>query len=398
MPKDYSPFTPGQPVPEEFFVGRLAEVEKLLHKAAAAASGRLQVTFLSGERGIGKSSLASFVRIVGQKRNKLLGVHTFLGGVESVEEMARRVFDRILKESADGGWLDSIKELFGRHIREVGLFGVTLEFAPPADDLRRLADNFSQALRTLLERVAIKQGVFLVLDDINGLAESAAFANWLKSLVDEIATSNRPLPLCLTLVGLDERRHGLVKLQPSLARVFDLVEIKAWSASETERFFRTAFEKVGVSVTKSALSLLAGFTGGLPVLAHEIGDATFAVDKDDCIDDNDALLGIGIAADVVGRKHLEPQVFRAIRSQRYRAILRKLASPEAFGPSFKRADLASRLTHEEGKVLDNFLAKFKSLGVVSPDHEVGPGWYRFTNELHRLYFMLEAKRGKAGAE
>ena len=67
MPKDYSPFSPGQPVPAEFFVGRIPEIERLQGSAEAAASGRLQVAFLDGERGIGKSSLASTVRSVAER-------------------------------------------------------------------------------------------------------------------------------------------------------------------------------------------------------------------------------------------------------------------------------------------------------------------------------------------
>ena len=42
----------------------------------------------------------------------------------------------------------------------------------------------------------------LVLDDINGLARSDEFANWLKSFVDTVATAKKPLPLFLLLVGL----------------------------------------------------------------------------------------------------------------------------------------------------------------------------------------------------
>lgn len=94
--------------------------------------------------------------------------------------------------------------------------------------------DFAPALRNLVRELGEQHhGILLVLDDINGLAESADFANWLKSLVDEIATARDPLPLCVLLVGLPERRHSLVTLQPSLARVFDLVEMEPWSDGET---------------------------------------------------------------------------------------------------------------------------------------------------------------------
>lgn len=394
MPKDYSPFTPGQPVSREFFVGRLAEIQSLSSRVGAATTGKLHVAFLSGERGIGKSSLASFVKFLTERDHQVLGLHTFLGGVTSLPEMVRRVFDRLLKESEGTSWHQKLRDFFGDHIRQVGLFGVSLQFGAPERDLQRLVHDFAPSLRHLTERLREeKRGIFLILDDINGLATSADFANWLKSLVDEIATWKEPLPLCLLAVGLEERRQSLVGLQPSLARVFDLVEIRAWSEEETRSFYGHAFAAVGMKVEDGALNTLVRYTGGLPVLAHEIGDAVFKVDQDMVVDNQDALAGIMDAADIIGRKHLEPQVFQVLRSARYRTILRKLAQ-EPFGAAFQRAEVLRRLSDDEARVFDNFLRRMSRLGVVSRDLERGAGAYRFANLLHYLYFWLEAERAR----
>ncbi|MBI3951047.1 MAG: ATP-binding protein [Acidobacteria bacterium] len=395
MPKETSsPFTPGFPVPVEFFVGRIPEVTHLRNKLISAQSGRLQVEFLIGERGIGKSSLASFVRILAEREHHMIGLHTFLGGVTSLEEMVRRVFDRLLKESVGTVWHEKVKKFFGNRIREVGLFGISVEFEAPAQDLRRMVHDFAPALRNLVDRVKDeKSGIFLVLDDINGLASSPDFANWLKSLVDEIATSQKPLPLYLLLVGLEERRQSLIELQPSLARIFDLVEIRAWSEEETRTFYQNAFPRIGMKVEEPALDLLTRFAGGLPVLAHEIGDAAFNLDTDGRIDEVDAANAVVVAADIVGRKHLEPQVFNAIRSPRYRSILRKLAKGP-FGVGFERGEALKRLAREEVQVFDNFLRRMSQLGVVCRDPERGAGAYRFTNLLHYLYFQMEAERAR----
>ena len=64
-------------------------------------------------------------------------------------------------------------------------------------------------MRRLLEGIRNKKSLFLILDDINGLAGSADFANWLKSTVDEIATSRQKTRLCILVVGPDERRRDL---------------------------------------------------------------------------------------------------------------------------------------------------------------------------------------------
>lgn len=393
MTKDYSPFTPGQPVPVEFFVGREAELRRVAERAAAAEK-RLQVAFLCGERGIGKSSLASFARRLAEQKHSALGLHVLLGGVVTLEEMVRRVFDSLLEESLDKPWMAKVRDFFGQRIKEVGLFGISLKFDAPEGDLRRMAHDFAPALRNLMRRLrGTKKSIFLILDDINGLAREPSFANWIKSLVDGIATSDEPLPLFLMLVGLEERRQSLISLQPSLARVFDVIDISPWTTDETRRFYETAFATVSVTVEEKALDELVGFAGGLPVLAHEIGDAVFKVDTDNHIDQRDAMVGVVGAADTVGRKLLEPQVFKAIRSERYRAILRKIAR-KPFRVTFRRRELIGRLTDNERKVLDNFLKRMKRLGVICSEPECGPGAYRFTNQLHYLYFCLEAERAR----
>ena len=56
---------------------------------------------------------------------------------------------------------------------------------------------------------------------------------------------------------------------------------------------------------------------------HEIGDSTFWIDTDGKIDADDAFKGVLSAAEKIGQKYLDPKVYKAIRSERYRSILRK---------------------------------------------------------------------------
>jgi len=395
MPQEYSPFTPGQPVPVEFFVGRTQEINQLREMVGATATGRLQVAFLSGERGIGKSSLANFVKQLVEQEHQVVGVQTFLGGVSDLPEMVRRIFDNLLKESIDKAWHEKIISFFGNHVRKVGLFGVSLELEAPEKDLEHAVNNFAPALSKLTEQLkqAEKKGLLIILDDINGLANSLDFANWVKSLVDTIATSEKPLPLCLLFVGMEERRQSLIELQPSLARVFNLIEIQSWSKEETRKFYQDAFSRVDISIEEKALEDIVYFAGGLPVLAHEIGDAVFAADEDRKIDYSDATNGIFNAAEIVGRKHLEPVVFQAIRSERYRSILRKLASETAMF-TFQRSEIMKGLGKQESNVLDNFLDRMIKLNVIKRLPEKGRGYYEFNNSLHYLYFRMEAQKAK----
>jgi len=136
----------------EFFSGRIDEVKRLREKAERASAGALQIAFMVGERGIGKSSLATFVRVLTERDLGLFGVHTFLGGVGSLEEMVRRVFDRLLKESVEKAWFNRVKDFLGNRVKEVGLFGISFEFGAAKEDLTRLVHDFAPALRQLIKQ------------------------------------------------------------------------------------------------------------------------------------------------------------------------------------------------------------------------------------------------------
>ncbi len=365
--------------------------------ADAAATGRLQIAFLRGERGIGKTSLAAYARVSAENYQNMLGIHVFLGGVTRLDELAKRVFDAILKASSDKPWYTKIAGLFGSHIKKVSIFELGVEFGPPQDELQRLVEGFAPSLRSVLRKLGDeKKGLFLVLDEIDDLARTKEFALWLKSLVDEIATSRDALPLCVVLVGLESHRQDMIEAHESLARVFEIVEMNTWEQGETRLFFSESFGKVGVTVEEAALGTLSVFAGGFPVLAQEIGDAAFKADADGTIDIKDARAAAWSAAEIVGKKLLEPKIYDAMRSPRYRSIFRRLAR-ETEGMTFKRKDVEKGLSADEKKVLDNFLRKMRDLGVIESNKEGGPGAYQFKNVLHSLYFFMEARTAPASA-
>jgi len=392
---DYSPFSPGLPATVDQFFGRDREVKELSRLIDLAATGKFQVAFLSGDRGIGKSSLASYAKSYAEVNASLVGVHVFLGGTDSLNEMTRRVFERVLREGNTKKWYEPIKGLFGNSVQAADLFGLKLEFVPKVEQLESLTRGFAHAVRNLVAKLRDARkgvGLALILDDINGLATMQQFADWLKSLIDEIALDAEPTPLCLIIVGLEERRQSLIDLQPSLARAFKLFQIQPWAETETDNFFTGAFNGVGTKVQPSALKLMSMYAGGRPEMAQEIGDATFAEDTDKLIDVDDASSGVIKAVSVMGQKYLRKQVLDEIRSKQYRSILHKIASSVEIGKlEFERSKVKELLSPEEASNIDNFLRRMKEIGVIlSVGDEAGA--YRFATYVHHLYLRLEGQR------
>ncbi len=146
--------------------------------------------------------------------------------------------------------------------------------------------------------------------------------------------------------------------------------IKQASSGRNENLFITGERGIGKSS-------LAGF---IRYLAEK---------KYNFIDNNDARKGIFQAAEVVGRKYLDPQVYNALRSESYRFMLRKIGRIE-LGTSFQRKEVLQKIPKKERKTFDNFLLRIKKLGVIN-ETEIR-GEYRFTNQLYHLYIWLEAFR------
>ena len=158
---------------------------------------------------------------------------------------------------------------------------------------------------------------------------------------------------------------------------------------EVAQFYQRSFAKEHAVLPAGGLDYLVRNTGGLPVLAHEIGDAVWHAAGTPTFTRDELVAGVVQAAEIIGRKLLEPQVFEAIQSDRYRSILRKMAD-ESPRMSFHRGELSARLEEEERRVLDNFLRRMRTLGALQIDPETRGG-YRFPNRLYALYFGMQAQ-------
>lgn len=330
--KGKSPFSPGLPVPVEFFVGRLKQVRELSRYLRHTLSGKQENVFLVGDRGVGKSSLACFMRYSFANNADIICLHVFLATVSTLKEMVRRIFDQLLKETKGQAWFQDIAQYFEDHILQ-DLFGISASFSPPDEDLRRLVRNFPEAVYNLVEKLKNeKRGLFIALDDIHELANKREFASWYKSLVDDVATHYQTsFPVFIMLIGLPEERESLVALEPSLSRIFRIVEIEKLANEEVAFFLSDAFEKVGMTIEPAAMELMVRYSNGLPIFMHEIGDATYWRDEDGVIDSQDAYRGIITAAIIIGKKYNYPGVREMIASRDYASLVRRLGEIPIYG-------------------------------------------------------------------
>ena len=117
-----------------------------------------------------------------------------------------------------------------------------------------------------------------------------------------------------------------------------------------------------------------------------IGDAAFWIDKDGTIDKEDAFQALIVAAEEVGKKYVDQQILKALRSKDYKSILVKIAKT-GFEMSFNRSTIAADLTDDEKRKFNNFLQKMKRLGVIRLGESTGE-WV-FVVRMVRLFIWLD---------
>jgi hypothetical protein len=231
-------------------------------------------------------------------------------------------------------------------------------------------------------------GLFVVFDEINGITANPKFAHFIKGVVDTNALARQPVPMLLALCGVEERRREMISHHQPIDRIFDVVDINPMSVIEMQEFFTRAFSSVAMSITTDALELLCHYSAGFPKIMHVVGDMAYWQDADGRVDKTDAINAVVMAADEIGKKYVDQQVYKALRSADYHSILKKIARLGPNEMAFNKRQVEEGLTETEKRKFNNFLQKMKTLKVLRSGDARGE--YVFNLRMVRLYIWLES--------
>ncbi|MBI5562619.1 MAG: ATP-binding protein [Deltaproteobacteria bacterium] len=293
--KGKSPFYVGQPVPVKFFIGRQNELKKIMRAIGQVEHGKQQAVFLTGEHGIGKSSLAGYMRRYAEKYHHILGIHLLLGSAKTIEDVAAKTVDALVKtRHPNQAVTDAIREFLSKYTIADAALGINIDVETLRADSAGLANGFLPLLHELTSRLHGHgiRGVMLIMDEINWIASNQQFPHFLKALIDENGLSSAPLPILLMLCGVEEKRQEMIGNYQPIERVFNIIDLKPFNDDDMKAFFTKTFNAAGMKVKDEALSGLCHYSAGLPRIMHVIGDNVFWVDNDNVIDGEDVTKGI----------------------------------------------------------------------------------------------------------
>lgn len=395
--KGNSPFSPGQPVSAELFVGREEQIEKITREGIAQVSrGKPMAFYVRGEYGIGKSSIAKYAMRLAERDYGLHGIYTPMGGVKDLTDLASAVLRATIRSGAyDSSRSAKIREFLAKYIGKQGLFGININMETLKQDAPSIASNYAilDFLDVTLKRLegTGAKGIFLILDEINGIASNPDFAHFLKGFVEINAMLPKPVPILLMLCGVEERRLEMIKNHQPVERLFVIVEIETLSEKEMNNFFISVFQSVDMTIEPGALKELTFYSAGFPKIMQEIGDAAYWTANENVVDMDVASGAILRAAKELGNKYINPQIYDPLKSDDYKSILKQIAEKtDHHSLRFEKKDIEKSLSESEKKKFGNFLQKMKKLQVIKSGDKAGE--YIFIQRMTHFYIWLNSKQ------
>lgn len=381
-----SPFQPSSPVKPEFFKGREEIIKKILRYLNKSMKCDVQHFFLTGEKGMGKTSIAEFI-MDGIKEFNVVSIYVSNKSNDSVDSLVSSIMKALLNKLPPKSRKDKIKSWFGNHVSEVNIYGTKFKFKLDEFKEEDIKDNFLDYLSIAYEDLKEEYAsIFIVIDDINGLSKSKEFVDWYKHFADTVAVDDSyNLPIYFLLEGYADKFDDLVELEPSFGRIFHYDDVGLLDDDEIKSFFLDTFNSLGVNVDDEALDFMTRYTSGMPLAMQFIGDSVFWNLKYDKVSLLDAKESVIIASKNMGRNPLR-RTLKGITNPLFHEMLTKIASKELLMFTFNQIE--DIFTEKEMDNLPDFIKTVTNLGIIKKDEYSNQ--YLFKDGLFYVYYHIKA--------
>lgn len=386
-----SPFEPRKPVSPEKLEGRQSIIEDYAYYLSLASAGQPQHFYLKGNRGVGKSSLASYMLKYAKLKYNMIGIHIYNDGIHDMDDLISNIIETLLNEVKNEKISDKLINLFKDHVESIGFLKSSIKLKANSHELLRdVKVYFAKFLVNIIDNLEGK-GLFIVIDDINGLSKTPDFANWYKSFADTLATTFKtPIPLAIMLTSHSKVSRLLYKHNPSFNRIFVHRPISFLEKNEVEDFFIKEFKSQNISIEDDALNLMVEFTAGSPTMMQNIGDKVYLNNIDNLISKQTALKGIEQANNEIKLMYIQDTLEELNPSENDLKILKILGNDfinNAYrNYSFKINDLFDDLSKFDKELIDNFIQKALNTGII--EYKSDGEEFIFSNDLYPIYFAI----------
>lgn len=346
-----NPFKPNSPVNPGMFVGRLNELSRIENALIQAKAGEPAHFMVTGERGIGKSSLFLYldyvatgkIEIEKQKVNFLV-VHLDLDSATTQFGLIQRIEKHLSYALGQTEPARNFLKSAWEFIQKVRIMDSGIEAGSPAVLNEVLMDEFSLSLVKIVDRISSQEesamfsakydGVLMLIDEADNCSQELQLGSFLKLLLERLQRQGC-CKVLVGLAGLPDLRLRLHASHPSSLRIFEELPLGRLSDAEVERVIDMCLAKANkdnieqTTISNSAKKMLVSLSEGYPHFIQQFGYSSFATDVDNCIDTDDvhkSAFGERGALDLIGDRYYRNNFYNKISQESYRQVLRIMAN------------------------------------------------------------------------
>ena len=315
-------FSPAAPIDRlNLFAGRMQQMAAVMD----AISQRGRHAMLFGERGVGKTSLASVMReyfeSIGQS---VVAPHVTCDEGDSYSTIWRKVFDhlQVIEHRRSLGFAPKIEEV-------VRSAGALLDEAPITP----------HQVRQILDLIGEQVMLVVIVDEFDRVAEhlGTQFASTVKLL------SDHSVPATLVLVGVGETVSALISEHESIERALAQVRVPRMSAAELQEIIDKGLAEAEMTIGPVARRRIVILSQGLPHYTHLIAlyAARNAIQRGaNEVRVDDVTAGIEVAVQNA-QETITTTHHRAVMSARADSLYRQVALACALAPADERGYFTS---------------------------------------------------------
>jgi hypothetical protein len=345
-----NPFRPNNAVVPGMFVGRLPQLDALIQALVQTKAGSPKSFMLTGERGIGKTSLLQYFKWaaqghiqVQQQNMRFLVVDLDIDSTSTDIGLIRRVELELTRELAKTEPARSFLKTGWQFLQRVEAFGVTIRESAGGYDSETLHDEFAYSLATTVNRIvqadaasafgAKFDGLILLFDEADNAPKQLRLGAFLKLLTERLHRHGCG-HVMIGLAGMPGLRDVLRESHASSLRIFDELPLSTLSSQEVNAVIDRALEEANrintdqTSIDDDARSALVSLSEGYPHFIQQFGYCAFESDKDGVIDVDDVFRGafgpLG-AMNKIGDRYYRDNFYNKIQKESYRQVLRIMA-------------------------------------------------------------------------
>jgi hypothetical protein len=412
MPK-INPFKPNHTVPPGMFAGRIEEIRELEKCLWQTKNGQPNNFLITGERGIGKSSLLQLIKYISQGAidNSYGAKFDFVAIQLVISDRTNlyssvKLIDKVLKREL--GKIEKVKTFLDStwdFVQRIKIMDSGIESASQNSEIDILIDDFAYSLAQTCKRIKSKQdeakskdGIVFFIDEADNACENLHLGYLLKT-VTELLVQHECHNIMFVVAGLPIVIDKLSNSHPSSIRIFNHLIIKELSPEDRQRVVDSGIKKGNeineeiTTITTEAKTLISTLSEGYPHFIQQFSYSAYDYNTDGEINKDDVTggsFGKGGALDEIGTRYYHSAYNEQIKSDDYREVLSIMA--DSMNSWIKKSDIVQKFSGNDHTVTDALKAlTTRKIILKNPSKR---GEYRLQQRGFALWIKLFGDRKK----